>query len=433
MKMQRQRGVMMKKLISLFLLIVTVFNTVIMTGCASNGNGGNDVPDEPAGTSAYEAQITDEMLDEAVANMLKKVDSFLRINGSAFPGPAGNDNIYPIVQNKSGWTTGFWTGILWNAYELAGDNKYVKVATSHVDSFHHRIVNKLGVNHHDMGFLYSPSCVSAYQLTGNETAKEAAIMAADLLITRFNEKGEFIQSSGNVGDPAYYKLIVDCLMNIPLLYWASEETGDATYRDIAQRHLKTTIRNCIREDGGSYQVYEFDPETGEALRGTGRQGVNDETTWSRGQAWVMYGTIIAYSYTRDEETLDAFKKSTEYFIENLPSDFVPYWDFSFKNGAYEPKDSSAASTAVCALLEAIKYFDEDDPLRAKYTEYADKIMYSLMKTYTTKNHPSSNGLLLHGTYSIPAGLGIDETNLWGDYFYAEALNRMRNPDWKKYW
>lgn len=419
---------MKKRLVALILSIVALLNVAFLTAC--NGNSDTGEGEEP---ESKEYLLTKEELEGAFANVIKKVDSFLAFNGAQFPGGVGNNNVYPIITNTGGWVTGFWTGILWHAYEMTGNSTYKNIATEQIDTFYHRIENKIGVNHHDMGFLYSPSCVAAYQLTGNEEAKEAAIMAADHLLTRYHEKGEFIQAWGNVGDPDSYKLIVDCLMNIPLLYWATEETGEPHYRECAEKHLKTTIRNCIREDGGTYQVYHFNSVTGEPIRGMKRQGVDDESTWSRGQAWTMYGTIIAYSYTKDAETLEAFKKATAYYLENLPSDYVPYWDFNYNDGDYEPKDSSAASTAVCALLEALEYLEEDDPLREVYIDYIDKTMNSLIEHYTTKNTPASNGLLLHATQDKPGGGGIDETNLWGDYFYAEALHRMLKADWEKYW
>lgn len=443
---------MAKRIIALFLSLIAAFNIIMLTACSSNDSDDNSSIDENNGNNSDNNNGNDEngndgnvtegteeyllskkMLESAFGDIRTTIDSFLSTYGDQFPGGVGKNNVYPLTTNTGGWITGFWTGILWNAYELTGNSTYKNVATDQVDSFYYRIENKIGVNHHDMGFLYSPSCVAAYQLTGNEKAREAAIMAADHLLTRYHEKGEFIQAWGNVGDPESYKLIVDCLMNIPLLYWATEETGDPHYRDCAEKHLKTTIRNCIREDGSTYQVYQFDTETGEPIRGMKRQGVDDESTWSRGQAWTMYGTIIAYSYTKDEETLEAFKKATAYYLENLPADYVPYWDFNYSDGDYEPKDSSAASTAVCALLEAIEYLDENDPLRKTYIDYIDKIMYSLITNYASEYHHARHGFLLHATQDKPGGGGIDETNLWGDYFYAEALNRMLKADWEKYW
>ena len=162
--------------------------------------------------------------------------------------------MYAAVENNSGWNTGFWTGILWHAYELTGDYSYRNVALSQIDSYYYRIENKIGVNHHDMGFVFMPSCVAAYKLMDDEQAKAAALMAADHLITRWNEKGQFIQAWGDIGSGKNYRLIVDCLMNIPLLYWATEVIGDAKYRDIAYKHFKTTISVCYREDGSTYHM-----------------------------------------------------------------------------------------------------------------------------------------------------------------------------------
>ena len=146
-----------------------------------------------------------------------------------FPSSNSFDGFYEQTDNVE-WTTGFWTGVLWLAYENTDDGCFKEAALKQVDSFLNRIENKIDVNHHDMGFLYTPSCVAAWKLTGNRTGREAAIKAADKLISRFHEKGEFIQAWGAMNAPENYRLIIDCLLNLPLLYWASEETGDSKYR-----------------------------------------------------------------------------------------------------------------------------------------------------------------------------------------------------------
>jgi unsaturated chondroitin disaccharide hydrolase len=284
-----------------------------------------------------------------------------------------------------------------------------------------------------MGFLYSPSCVAAYKLTGNEQAKEAAILAADHLISRYHQTGEFIQAWGSVGADDNYRLIVDCLMNIPLLYWATEATGDPIYRDIAYKHFKTTISVCYREDGSTYHTFYFDKNTGAPLKGVTHQGASDDSTWARGQAWGMYGPLLTYIYVKDERALDTFKSAANYYLTYLPEDYVAYWDLSFTDGSNEPRDSSSAAIAVCAMLEAIKHMDEDDPERRLYVNACNRIMNSLIDSYTTKDVPEANGLLLHGTYSKPGNHGVDEMTNWGDYFYMEALHRMLDPDWDLYW
>jgi unsaturated chondroitin disaccharide hydrolase len=264
-------------------------------------------------------------------------------------------------------------------------------------------------------------------------ARLAALKAADQLASRYHEKGEFIQAWGTLGAENNYRLIVDCLMNIPLLFWASEVTGNPSYAEIAQKHFNTTMAVAYREDGSTYHTYYFDKQTGEPLRGVTAQGVSDDSAWARGQAWGSYGPLLTYKYTGDEAALELFKTTVNYYLNHLPSDYVPYWDLAFTDGSVEPRDSSSAAIALCAMLEGIKYMDGDDPLRQIYVNACKRIMNSLIDNYTTKNLPAANGLLLHGTYSKPGGNGIDEMLIWGDYFYMEALHRMLEPEWQLYW
>ena len=178
---------------------------------------------------------------------------------------------YKPVKNED-WTNGFWTGEIWLAWEYCRDQRLKDAALKQVDSFYDRIVNKICVDHHDMGFLYSPSCVAAYKLTGNKKAREAAILAADQLISRYHEVGEFIQAWGPMNQPENYRLIIDCLLNLPLLYWASEETGDPKYKDIAEKHIHTAMKTVIREDYSTWHTFFFDMETGEPDHGATCQG-----------------------------------------------------------------------------------------------------------------------------------------------------------------
>ena len=381
-------------------------------------------------------ELSREKLEYARDEALKKVDYMITTLNGKFPNECSNDNVYAAKDNcdgRSTWTTGFWTGILWHAYELTGNVKYKDVATAHIPTFYQRIDEKIGVNHHDMGFLFTPSCVAAYKLTGNVQAKNAAIMAADHLITRYHESAEFIQAWGSVGADDNYRLIVDCLLNIPLLYWASDVTGEAKYRDIAYKHFNTTLDVCYREDGSTYHTYYFDKVTGLPLKGATAQGASDDSTWSRGQAWGMYGPMLTYIYIQDDKALDTFIDAANYYLTYLPEDYVAFWDLSYTDGDDEPRDSSSAAIAVCAMLEAIKHMDKDDPERRVFVNACNRIMNSLIDNYITKDNPEANGLLLHGTYSKPGNNGIDEMTMWGDYFYMEALHRMLDSDWDLYW
>jgi len=379
-------------------------------------------------------ELKREKLEYALSEAIKKIDFALPTFTDMFPDHASVNNVYAAVKNDGGWNTGFWTGVLFHAYELTGNEKYKDVILNHhVPSHHHRIVNKLGVDHHDMGFLYIPSCVAAWKVFGNEQAKEAAILAADNLITRYHEKAKFIQAWGKMGAEDNYRLIVDCLLNIPLLYWASEVTGDKKYDEIAYTHFNTTINVCCRPDASTYHTYYFDSKTYQPLKGVTHQGAYDDSAWARGQTWGMYGPMLTYIYKKDENAMQVFKATANYYLSYLPEDYIAYWDLCFTDGDDEPRDTSSSAIAVCAMLEAIKYMDESDPLRKIYVNACNRIMNSLIDNYLTKDIPESNGLLLHATYGKPQNNGIDEMNIWGDYFYMEALHRMLDPDWKLYW
>ena len=370
-------------------------------------------------------------MDFSAAQILKYLPEFT----DKFQNAYSVDNFYEPVENND-WTDGFWTGEIWLAYEHTGNEAFREAAEVQVKDFLHRIDNKICVDHHDMGFLYTPSCVAAWKLTGNELGKEAAVKAADQLISRFHEKGEFIQAWGAMNAPENYRLIIDCLLNLPLLYWASEETGDSKYRDIAEKHIHTALANVIREDGSTWHTFFFNMETGEPDHGATCQGYRDGSAWARGQAWGVYGTALGYRYTKEEKYIDAFRTVTEYFLSHLPEDLVPYWDFEFTDGSDQPRDSSAAVIAACGMLEMAKYLPEEDA--AFYSRKASEIMKSIYDNYAVKDHESSNGLVLHSTYSNHSPYntcnhcGVDECNSWGDYFYMEALTRLAK-DWEQYW
>lgn len=344
------------------------------------------------------------------------------------------NNFYSKCENVQ-WTCGFWPGEIWLSYEHTKKDVFKEAALKLVDSFVHRIENKISVDHHDMGFLYSPSCVAAYKLVGDIKAREAAILAADQLISRFQPKGEFIQAWGSMGEPGNYRFIVDCLLNLPLLYWASEVTGDSKYEDIARKHITTCLKYSIREDGSTYHTFFMDMETGGPSHGATCQGYRDDSFWARGQAWGVYGTAISYTYTKRPEYLEAFRKTASFYLEKLPNDMVPYWDMIFTEGK-EPRDSSSASIVACGFLEAAKYLPEKEAL--KYRKLAAQMLKSLADNYAVKDFNQSNGLVLHGTYSKKSPYntckpeGVDECVSWGDYFYMEALTRFVK-DWEMYW
>lgn len=370
-------------------------------------------------------------LDSAVrivkANLGQFTDHFQSSN--SFGG------FYEPTENVE-WTTGFWTGVIWLAYEHTGDEGFLKAGEAQVESFLERIKNKTDVNHHDMGFLFSLSCVAAYKLTGSLHAKEAAILAADHLAGRYREKGQFLQAWGNPGQASEYRLIIDCLLNLPILYWATEVTGDDSYAMKARNHIKTAMKCILRPDDSTYHTHFIDMETGEPTYGVTHQGNRNGSAWARGQAWGIYGIALSYRYLKDSSYIDLFCRVTDYFIGHLPEDLVPYWDFDFDTGSSEPRDSSASAIAVCGIMEMARYLDRERADR--YMDAALRMLRALIDHCANQDYSKSNGLLLHGTYARDSkentctDRGVDECNTWGDYFYMEALTRMTG-NWEPYW
>ncbi len=344
-------------------------------------------------------------------------------------------NFYPAVANDQ-WTAGFWPGQIWLAFEHTGDKVFQHAAQIQVQSFLHRIENRIETDHHDMGFLYSPSCIAAWKLVGDEDGKRAALMAADQLMERFQPIGQFIQAWGRKGNPNEYRYIIDCLLNLPLLYWAAEQTGREDYRDVALAHARTTLAHSVRADDSTYHTFYMDPDTGAPVRGVTKQGYSDESYWARGQAWGIAGMAFSYRYERLPAYRDAFERLLAFYLKRLPSDLVPYWDLVFTDKDGEPRDSSAAAIVACGLLEMADLEEADKA--EQYRDLARRMVKSLVDSYSVKDPAISNGQLLHGTYSKKTphntcrGEGVDECVSWGDYYYLEALTRL-SRNWASYW
>jgi len=342
-------------------------------------------------------------------------------------------NVYPDCENNQ-WTSGFWPGQIWLSYIHSGNPVFKHAGLIQSESLLARIEAKVEVDHHDMGFLYTPSCTAAWQIAGDERARKAALLAADQMLTRFQEKGGFFQAWGAMGAADNYRFIIDCLMNLPLLYWATDQTGNSIYAEKADIHAKTCLANSIREDGSTFHTFFMDPTTGAPIRGETCQGYSDDSSWARGQAWAVYGAAISYRYTKDKVWLDVFNRVTEYFLERLPEDLVPYWDLIFTDGD-EPRDSSSGAIASCGLLEMASLVERVEADRL--SGIARRLMHPLATEYAATG--DTDGLLLHGTYSKKSPYntctpeGVDECLTWGDYFYLEALLRLDMPDWKPYW
>ena len=350
---------------------------------------------------------------------------------NAYPAPASVDDVYPAIANTE-WTSSFWTGMLHLAGEATGDRAFRETAAGQLPDYRARLDTRTDTDTHDLGFLYTLSCVAAWKLHGDGAARATALKAADLLMIRYFENAGVIQAWGDLGDPAQRgRIIIDCAMNLPLLHWASEETRNPYYREAAVSHLARANEFLVREDWSSFHTYYFDTGTGQPLRGTTAQGYSNDSCWARGQAWAILGNALSYRYVRDPEYLETARGLAHYFLNRLPGDLVPYWDLCFTSGD-EERDSSSASIAACGLLELASWLPVSDPLRRSYENAALRLLASLAASYTTASRPDSNGILLHAVYGKPMGDGVDECNIWGDYFYVEALSRVLFA-WRPYW
>ncbi|MCT4544739.1 MAG: glycoside hydrolase family 88 protein [Vallitalea sp.] len=382
----------------------------------------------------YESKpnLTKNDIKKAIDHVLAKIDQNLDKYTNKFPTASSKDLVYGELDNVD-WTASFFTGMLWLAYEVTEDEKYKNVAKIHIQSFKERLEKRIQLDHHDLGFLYTLSCVSSYKITGDEESKEIALEAAKLLASRYYDKAEIIQAWGDLSDPTQRgRMIIDCNMNLPLLYWASDVTGDSSYKDMATKHIAQASKYLIREDASSFHTYYMDTKTGEPLYGNTKQGYSDDSCWARGQAWGIYGFPLSYSYIKDWNLIELTKKVTNYYLNRLPEDSICYWDLIFTEKDNEERDSSAAAIAVCGLLELIKYLPVTDEYYEYYKNASQMMLKSLITDYTTDINSDANGLLLHGVYYKGGDCGVDESCIFGDYYYFEALVRAYK-DWNKYW
>ena len=379
--------------------------------------------DQPLLTKAEVKAAIDLAMEQLRVNMAYFKDEF--------PTPATFDNLYPKMDNTE-CTNGFWTGELWLGYEYTNEEAMKQLAQANDRSFLDRVEKRIELDHHDLGFLYTPSCMAEYKLLHTPEARKAAILAADKLIERYQEVGGFIQAWGELGKPEHYRLIIDCLLNIQLLFWASEQTGDPKYAQMATQHFYTSANNVIRDDASAFHTFYFDPKTGEPLKGVTRQGYSDDSAWARGQAWGIYGIPLTYRFVKDEDCFGLFKGITNYFLNRLPKDHVSYWDLIFGDGSGHSRDSSATATAVCGMHEMLKHLPEVDRDKLTYKYAMHAMLRSLIDNYANREIKPGRPLLLHGVYSWHSGKGVDEGNIWGDYYYLEALIRFYK-DWELYW
>ncbi|MGG1554782.1 glycoside hydrolase family 88 protein [Paenibacillus ferrarius] len=335
-----------------------------------------------------------------------------------------------IVDNPTGtdtdgicwWTNGFWGGMMWLMHHETGDEKYREIAEFSETELDRCFEDYYGL-HHDVGFMWLPTSVANYRVTKSPESRKRALHAANLLAGRFNLAGGFIRAWNDLeGCDTRGWAIIDCMFNIPLLYWASEETGDPRFKQIAMKHADTAMTAFVRPDGSVNHIVEFDPFNGGVVKTYGGQGYEEGSSWTRGQTWALYGFMMSYIHTGKEEYLQTAKRVANYFIANIPADGVIPVDFRQPK---EPKleDDTAAAIAACGLIEIAKVVGEyEKPL------YLDAAI-TLLKTLDARSDWTENSdcILQYGSGAYHVA-SHHHAIIYGDYYFMEAIFKLKGND-----
>lgn len=317
------------------------------------------------------------------------------------------------------WCSGFWPGSLWYAYEASNDESLKDIATKFTMPL--EIISKSKARDHDIGFMMYCSYGNAYRLTGNEAYKQVLLASADTLATLFNPNVGSIHS-WPFRSQYPHNTIIDNMMNLELLYWASKNGDSSKLAAIANSHAELTMNNLVRTDGSAYHLGSFDNETGAFIRGFTYQGYADESMWARGQSWGIYGFAIAHRESGREDFLQTSMKMADKFLVRLPKDGIPFWDFDDPKIPNTPKDASAAAIAACGMFE-LSTLIKDPVISKKYFNEAVKLITLL----STPKYLSSEtvAILKHSVGHMPKNSEIDVPIIYADYYYMEALLRLK--------
>lgn len=371
-----------------------------------------------AAACARPASLADEALDYCVKKVACVQERLGADYGESPRNIAPGDcrwNLTPVCQEN--WTMGFWPGILWYAYEASGDAALETAARGYTEALD--FIARQPAYDHDIGFIMFPSFGNGFRLTGDPAYKEAVLATAERLAALFNPAvGTILSWPREVPNFGGHNTIMDNMLNLETLLWAAENGGDPAWKDIAITHADTTMRYNFRPDGTSYHVAVYDAETGAYQYSCTHQGYADDSMWARGQAWGIYGYTMVYRFTREPRFLEFAQKIADVYLARLPEDKVPYWDFCDPEIPNASKDASAAAVVASALLELSTYTD------GKYRADAEAMLRSLYENYRAPE--GCDSFLLHSTGHHPAGKEIDYSIVYADYYFIEALLRLKN-------
>ena len=359
-----------------------------------------------------------QWLDDIYAKLEMKLSAQCDRLGTIMPYVPNNGSYRDMgMIHLEAWTNGFYSGMLWQMFHATGKDKY-RINADGIETRLDAALESFVNLDHDVGFQWLHTSVANYRLTGNETSRRRGLHAAGILAGRFNPNGNYIRAWN---DPKRQGIaIIDCLMNLPLLYWAGKESGITSYTRIAGMHTDTALAYIIRPDGSSNHMVEFDPETGVYLSNPGGQGYASGSSWSRGQAWAIYGMALAYRYLRQPKYLNAAKSAAHYFLACAAlHDYVPVIDFrSPASPVY--LDTTAGACAACGLLEIAEFAEEYEKLL--YIRSALTCLRAL-EPYCSWD-PLKDSVLSHGSARYDRESDREVPIIYGDYFLTEGILRL---------
>lgn len=383
------------------------------------------------------SQEDQSWVKDTLDRVIEKMEAVRQCTGEKIPAVAINGTYddrsdssvkWDMDNGINWWTNGFWGGIMWQLYHYTGDSRYMETARISEEKMDKCFSLYYGL-HHDVGFMWLPTAVADYRLTGNKESRKRGLLAAQLLAGRFNPAGKFIRAwNDNVpGQKESNRgwAIIDCLFNIPLLYWASEETEDPRFKEIAMLHADTAARYFIREDGSVRHIVEFDPFTGEMVRELGGQGYAEGSSWTRGQTWAIYGFAVSYLHTKKEEYLKAARKAADRFLSRIPEDWHIPVDFD-QPASPHYEDSTAAAVAAGGFLELSQLIPEREEayrnagIRLLKTLAADRCDFC----------PETDGILSRCTGSYHGTWDREINFVYADYYFIEALLKLAGREVK---
>jgi unsaturated chondroitin disaccharide hydrolase len=369
-----------------------------------------------------EVQIQNQKwIDSVWGKITAKMDYVAENTGEKIPYTTVNGRYDDkFAQDPAWWTNGFWPGILWLMYMGTHNDKYKEIAEKaeiRLDSVLYGLDGSFEGLHHDVGFMWLLSSVANYKITGNPQSRIRGLIAANHLASRFNIKGGFITAWNGKNCEGWS--IIDTMMNIPLLYWASKETGYSRFRDIAQAHADKTAENVIRADGSAVHIIEYDLETGEVVKTYGGQGYGTGSSWSRGQSWAIYGFALSFLHTKNPLYLETAKKAAHYFASCIQDSYIPAVDF---RSPAEPLyiDTTAGAIAASGMIEISRHVPDFE--KKIYLDTAMKILKALEKeqcNWTDK----TDSILQNGSESYSGG--IHKSIIYGDFFFIESILKLK--------